>query len=152
MTWTSLFRGTLARRLSRKVTKAALLCGSTGAPSNLPVRVFNAAYRDKVPCRQYSKPCLSQSPRRERQYRVQTIKRLKLCLFIQREDGGVLGRVQVEANDIGGLLLEVRIVGGHVALDPVRFDSCSAPNALDQHVADPKLFRELARAPVTRKF
>ena len=44
-------RRAFARVRGHEMAKAALLCCSTGAPSTLPVRVFKAAYNDRVPCR-----------------------------------------------------------------------------------------------------
>jgi hypothetical protein len=37
-------------------------------------------------------------------------------------------RVQIQPDDIGCLRLEIRIVGGHVTLDPMRFESVLSPD------------------------
>ena len=88
------------------------------------------------------------SPRRQRQHRVLAIQRLNRRLFIHAEHCGVLRRIQVKANDVGRLLLKVRIVRGHVAPDPMRLEAMLAPHAGHHHVAHLQVRGELARAPV----
>src|ERR1700732_414243 len=62
---------------------------------------------------------------RKRQNRVQTIQRLDGTLFVDTEHCGVERRLEVQADDIGGLLFEFRVGTGHIAaqamgLDPAR--------------------------------
>lgn len=41
--------------------------------------------------------------RGQRQHGVQAVEGLDGCLLVRREDDGVLGRIQVEADHVGGL-------------------------------------------------
>src|ERR1039457_2554247 len=60
------------------------------------------------------------SARRQRQDRSETIQSLNRGLFVHAEHRGVLRRIEVQANDVGGLRLELWIVRRHVSLHPVR--------------------------------
>ena len=88
------------------------------------------------------------SPRRERQYRIEPVEGLNGGLFINAEHRGVLWRMQIQSDDVGGLFLEVRIVRSHVAIEPLRFEAVLAPYARDHHVRHPELIGELTGAPV----
>jgi len=88
--------------------------------------------------------------RRQRQDRIQSIECLDVGLLVQAEDGRVPRRVQVQANDVRGLALEVGIVRRHVAFQPMRLESRPCPHTRDHHVADAEFGAELARAPVRR--
>lgn len=57
-------------------------------------------------------------------------------------------RVQIQANDVSRLLLEVRVVGGHVALDAVRLEPMFAPHPCHHHVADAQTGCQLAGRPM----
>jgi hypothetical protein len=48
---------------------------------------------------------------RQRQNRVKPVEGLNRRFLIDREDGGVARVVQIQAQDIGGLPLEIRITG-----------------------------------------
>ncbi len=96
----------------------------------------------------YSKPWLCPAGC-QGQHAVLAIERLDRCLIVHAEHGGVRRRVQVQANHVGGLALEVRVVGDEVPLQPVWLQSVLAPDALDgreRHVA--QFGCELATAPV----
>ena len=47
---------------ARNATNSADVCRTAVFPSTSPVLVSNAAYKDSVPCRKYSKPCRSARP------------------------------------------------------------------------------------------
>jgi hypothetical protein len=59
-------------------------------------------------------------------------------------------RVQIQADDVGRLLLEVRIVRGHLALDAMGLQTVLAPHARSHHVADIQMSGELACGPMRR--
>ena len=69
----------------------------------------------------------------QRQHRVEAVERLNGAFLIDTKHCRVLGRMQVEADDVSGFCLEIRIIAGHVALQtgaasfrlPAR---CGAPN------------------------
>src|SRR5438128_9654380 len=89
-------------------------------------------------------------PWREGQHRVKAIQGLDLALFIDAEDGCVLRRIQVEADDVSGLGLEIGVIRSHVALYPVGFQSGVGPRSVDPHVWNAKMLREFARCPMGR--
>ena len=86
----------------------------------------------------------------ERQDRIFAIQGLNMRLFIHTEHCGVRRRVQIQTDDVGRLLLKVRIVRGHVALDAMGLESVLAPHSCHHHVADIQTSGELARGPVRR--
>jgi hypothetical protein len=57
------------------------------------------------------------------------IQGLDVGLFIDVEHCRVRRRVQIQANNVSRLLLKVRIVRGHVTLDPMRLQTVLAPHA-----------------------
>ena len=75
---------------------------------------------------------------RQRQHPVLAVERLNRGLLIHAEHGGVRGRVKVQADHVGRLGLELRIVRDHVPLQPMRLHTVLAPDALhgrEGHVA-----------------
>jgi len=57
-------------------------------------------------------------------------------------------RIEIEADDVGRLALEIGIVGSHVALQAMGPQTGLAPNAMDQVLADAELLGELAAGPM----
>src|SRR5437773_6864835 len=86
--------------------------------------------------------------RGQRQNRIFAIQGLDGGLFIYAEHRGMCRRVQIQPNNVGGLLLKIRIVRGHVALDAMRLESVLTPHPCHHHVADVQMRSEFARAPV----
>src|SRR6266699_1124816 len=84
------------------------------------------------------------------QYRIFAIQGLNVRLLIDAKHCRMGRRVQVQANDVRRLLLKVRIVRGHVALDALGLESMLAPHPRHHHVADIQMRRELARRPMGR--
>src|SRR5882762_6739691 len=84
------------------------------------------------------------------QYRVFAIQGLNVRLLIDAKHCRMGRRVQVQANDVRRLLLKVRIVRGHVALDALGLESMLAPHPRHHHMADIQMGRELARGPMGR--
>ena len=62
----------------------------------------------------------------------------------------MLRGVQIETDDIGRLRLEVRIVGGHIAVQPMWLEPMLGPDPGHPHMAYPELDAQLAAAPVSR--
>ena len=58
--------------------------------------------------------------------------------------------MQVQTDDVGGLLLEVRIIGGHVAVEPLGLEAVLAPHSGDHHVGDTQFGTQFAGAPMGR--
>ncbi len=58
-----------------------------------------------------------------RQGRLRPSQCLDLCLLVHRDDDSVVGRVDVEADDVADLQLEPRVAGDLECLDPVGFQA-----------------------------
>ena len=85
-------------------------------PAPSPVLVLNAAYSDSVPCRKYSKPWRSARPGDSGSTGSLRSSAWIARLLVHAEHRRMLRRVQIQADHVGRLGLEVRIVGGEVAL------------------------------------
>src|SRR5260370_36287948 len=72
-----------------------------------------------------------------RQPRLGAIKRLNLALLIDRQDNGVVGRIDVEADDLVQFGRKLRIVGQLELTHPVRLEAMSTPYPLHRADADP---------------
>ena len=91
------------------------------------------------------------APGRQRQHRILAVQRLDRGLLVHAEHRRMLRRVQVQPDHVGRLGLEVRIVGGQVAFEPMRLDAVLGPDARHRHVRDAAQFGgQLARGPVRR--
>jgi len=88
------------------------------------------------------------APRREGQDGIEPVQGLNGGLFIHAEDGSMFGRVQIQADDVGGFALEVGIVTGHVTLQSMWLQACLLPDPMHGILADTQLGRQLAAAPV----
>jgi hypothetical protein len=85
---------------------------------------------------------------RKRQNRIQAIQGLDGSLFVYAKDSGMIRRVQVKADNVGGLLLEVGILAQHVTAQPVRLKAVPSPNPRNRHVIGAKCSRQPTAAPV----
>ena len=88
------------------------------------------------------------SARRKGQDRIQAVQGLDGRLFVHAKDGGMIRRVQVEADNVGGLLLEVGILAQHVTAQPVRLKAVPSPNPRNGHVIGAEGRGQPAAAPV----
>src|ERR1700759_4443959 len=84
----------------------------------------------------------------KRQNRAEPIKRLDRRLLIHTEHGGMLRRVQIQSDNVGGLRLEVRIIACHIPLQPMRLQPSFFPDAMDGILADAQLRGQLAATPL----
>ena len=75
-----------------------------------------------------------------RQSRLGAIQRLDLAFLIDREHDGVVGRIDVQANDLLELGRELRIVGQLKAAYQMRSQAMSAPDPLHQLTLIPAAF------------
>ena len=85
---------------------------------------------------------------RERQDGIETIQGLNGGLLIDTEHGRVLGRVQIEAEDVGRFGFEIGIIAGHVAFEAVRFQAGFLPNPMHGVFADAQCGSQLTATPV----
>jgi hypothetical protein len=88
------------------------------------------------------------TPGREGQNRIQPIERLNGALFVHAEHGRVGRRLEIEADNVGRLGLEGRIVADQVMTPPGRLQTGLGPDASHPHVTDAQLGGELARTPM----
>ena len=61
------------------------------------------------------------------------IKGMDLALLINREDDGVSGTVDIEADDVAQFVDKLRVGGEHELLHPVRLKAVRTPDALCRH-------------------
>ena len=66
-----------------------------------------------------------------RQAGLGSLQRLDLALFVDTEDQGLVGRVDIQADDVGELLDEPRVGRQFERPDAVRLQSMSVPNAME---------------------
>src|SRR6476646_82805 len=90
------------------------------------------------------------APRRERQYRIESIQRLNSCFLIDTEHCGMRRGVHVQPDDIGCLGFEVRVIRSHVAIQSVWLEPVLGPDASHHHVRNSQYSGKLARAPLRR--
>ena len=90
------------------------------------------------------------SPWRQRQNGIEPIQSLNGGLFIDAEHGSMLGRIQIKADDVGRLGLEIGVVAGHVPLKPVGLQTSLLPNAMHGILAHSQSRRQLTATPVRR--
>ena len=88
------------------------------------------------------------SPRTQRQNRIQPVQSLNGRLLIHAEHRSMLRRLKVEADDVGGFLLELRIVGGHVAVQLMRLQTQLRPHPLHCGFTDTQCCCHLAAGPM----
>ena len=86
--------------------------------------------------------------RREWQDGIETVQSLNGGLLIDAEHSRVLRWVQIEAEDVGGLALELRIVAGQVAFQSVRLQAGFLPNPMYGVFADTQGGGQFAATPV----
>ena len=71
-----------------------------------------------------------------RQAGLSAVERLDLALLIDREDYGMGGRIDIQADDIAQLAHKLRVGGELELFHPVRLKAVRTPNALDGTRAD----------------
>src|SRR4051812_11832605 len=112
MTWISLPRGWLATMSVRKATNSAEVWRAAVLPITSPVLVLKAAYSDSVPCLKYSNPCRSTRPGDSGSTGSLRSNAWIAVFSSTLNTAACCGGVQVQPDRVGGLGLEVRIVGG----------------------------------------
>jgi len=85
-----------------------------------------------------------------RQSWLGTIQRLNLALFIDRQHDGMVGRIDIQANDLLELGGKLRIVGQLKLAHQMRPQAVSAPYPLHRTDADPRRFGHGRASPVAR--
>src|SRR5437764_1205746 len=89
------------------------------------------------------------APLLHRQTRLSAIKRLNLALLVDGQDNGVVGRIDVETDDLVQFGCKLRIVGQLELAHPVRLEAMSTPYPLHRADANPSGLRHCRTGPVT---
>ena len=76
------------------------------------------------------------TPGRQGPHRVFAIERLNRRLLVDAEHGRVLRRVQIQADPIGRLGCEARVVGGQRAFQSMRREGVLGPDTRHWHVRE----------------
>ena len=76
-------------------------------------------------------------PLLHRQHRLGAIERLNLALLINRQNDGVVRRIDIEADDVTQLGDELRVIGQLELTHPVGLQPVGPPDALHRADADP---------------
>jgi hypothetical protein len=84
---------------------------------------------------------------RKGQHRIQAVQGLDGSVFLYAKDRGVIRRVQIKADNVGDLLLEVGILAQHVTAQPVRLKTVPSPNPRNGHVIGAKRDGQPTAAP-----
>ncbi len=82
------------------------------------------------------------------QDRLRAVQRLDLRLLIHAQHDRVLRRIEVEADDVADLGLQLGIGGELERLAPPRLHAVGTPRARDRRVADPQVLAQQPRGPV----
>src|SRR5665213_1943077 len=85
-----------------------------------------------------------------RQAGLGAVEGLDLRLFVDREDDGMGGRIDIKPDDITQFIDELRVFGELELPNSVRLETVRAPDALDGTCADAGCFRHQDRGPVGR--
>ncbi len=89
-----------------------------------------------------------QPPGREGQHRIKPVQGLDGGFFVHAKHGRMLGRFDVQPDNIGRLGLEIGVVGSHVTFDPMGLKPGALPHPRHHHVADAQVVGQFAAAPV----
>jgi len=89
-------------------------------------------------------------PWTHRQQRLRAIEGLDLALLIDADHQRLVGRIEIEPDDVAHLLDELRIGGELERLRPMRLQRERAPDALHRGRRDTRRLRHVAGAPVRR--
>ncbi len=88
--------------------------------------------------------------RRKGQYGIESVRSLNRRLLVDAEDRGVLRWVEVEADDIRGFGLEIRIAGGPAAFQSMRLQAGLLPHAMHYILTDTQRNGQFPATPVGR--
>jgi hypothetical protein len=72
------------------------------------------------------------------------------ALLVNAEDRGMHGRLEIQSDDVGSVLLKLRIITGHVAARTVGLKSKSPPHPIHGRLAEAKLLSQSIAAPMGR--
>jgi hypothetical protein len=76
------------------------------------------------------------APRRQRQDRIEAVERLDGRFLIDGKHGRVVGRIDIQADHVGGLRLEVGVVRPHIAPESMGLQPGTPPRLADEVVVN----------------
>src|SRR5262245_47397159 len=88
--------------------------------------------------------------RTHRQHRLGAVQRLDLALFVDTDDQGLLGRIEIKPYNVAYLLDKLRIGRKLERLRPMWLQAEGAPDAMHRGGRHARYLRHAARAPVRR--
>jgi hypothetical protein len=87
-------------------------------------------------------------PGPHRQDRLGPVERLDLRLLVHAQHQGPFGRVDVQADEVGHLGVELRVLAELEGLDPMRLQAVFLPDAVHGGTADAEFLGQTTRAPM----
>ena len=117
-------------------------------PSSSPVATLKAAYRFAGPCRLEVVGAARDLSGPQREHRMGPVERLDLRLLVDREHQRVVGRVEVEPDDVDDFLGELRIPTELEGLEPMRLEVGGLPDLPHLPLRDAGVARHQPRAPM----
>ena len=86
--------------------------------------------------------------RRQRQDRIAPIERLNRRFLVDAEHHGVLRRIEIQADHVGGFRLELGIGRAHIPLESMGLQAGMSPGPRDHRVLDAQFAAERPCGPV----
>src|SRR5260370_42634449 len=108
---------------------------------SLPSRTLSVTNKVVTPWRFVIMGYDARAPLLHRQTRLGTIKRRNLALLVNRQDNGVAGRIDIEADDLVQFGRKLGIVGQLELAHPGRLEAMSMPYPLYRADANPDCLR-----------
>ena len=130
MTCTSPVAGSCAWNPLQKLEELLVPMTPMAMPITFPVATSNAANSEVVPCRCHHGFAAPGSPDAS-PARAACDRTLPLALFIQAENQRVVGRIEIEADNIADLFDKLRVSRQLKCLQPVRLQAERTPDARD---------------------
>jgi hypothetical protein len=115
---------------------------------DLPAGDLQGGIKRKSAMPEIFKPMALGTAWRQRQDWIEAIESLNGRLFIDTKDGGVGWRLKVEADNVCGLGLEIRVIAGHVVTPPGRLQTSLGPDTGHSHVAEAQCGGKFTRTPM----
>jgi len=149
MTWTVFFLDTLASMTVQKADELLMAMALHALADDLALEDIERREQGGDAMALVIMGYGASAPLLHRQTRLGTIKRLNLALLVNRQDNGVAGRIDIEADDLVQFGRKLGIVGQLELAHPVRLEAMSTPYPLYRADANPGRLRHRRTAPVT---
>jgi BRO family, N-terminal domain len=84
----------------------------------------------------------------KRQHWIKSIKGLNGALFVYAEHRGVDRRLQIQPNNVGGLLFELRVVADHIVPQPMGLNAVLPPDPINASRTNTQMLCQPVAAPM----